>query len=111
MEVKLIKNLNEWENFNKKQKNTLFVQSINYGDFYKSLGESSYILGIYDEGNLIGGALILTTHAKRGDFLYIPYGPILPRDKKKEALDVFTKFLVDFAKRKKNIISSGSART
>ncbi|OGH58962.1 MAG: hypothetical protein A2725_04425 [Candidatus Magasanikbacteria bacterium RIFCSPHIGHO2_01_FULL_33_34] len=101
MQIAEIKNQNEWEEFNKKQAYTLFVQSLNYGEFYKRLGEKPYIIGIYENDSLVGGALILSVHAKRGNFLYIPYGPILPEKNKAEALKLFTKFIFDFAKSKK----------
>ncbi len=99
MEIREIKDLNIWEQFNKKQLNTLFVQSINYGEFYSRIGEGSFVFGIYDEEELVGGALVLTTHARRGNFLYIPYGPILPDKDRKDALKVFTDYLLDFAKK------------
>ncbi|OGH86629.1 MAG: hypothetical protein A2301_00345 [Candidatus Magasanikbacteria bacterium RIFOXYB2_FULL_40_13] len=98
MQIKEIKNPKEWEDFNKKQLNTLFVQSVSYGKFYGRLGEGCHIFGIYENEALIGGALVLTTHAKRGNFLYIPYGPILPEKNKPEAFSAFVKFIADFAK-------------
>lgn len=76
--VDFIKKENIWEKFVKKQKYTSFVQSSNYGKFYKNLGEDYWILGIFDEQKtLVGGSIILSTHAKRGNFFYLPYGPIL----------------------------------
>ncbi len=89
-----------WEHFLQKQPFTVFVQSPQYGEFYKTLGEDYFILGILEEGKLVGGSLVVTTHAQRGNFLYVPYGPFLPENKK-EALDLFTQYLRKYAKKNK----------
>jgi lipid II:glycine glycyltransferase (peptidoglycan interpeptide bridge formation enzyme) len=68
-----------WDAFVKKQPYTLFVQSSRYGDFYRAIGERAWIFGIYNGTELIGGSLAVSTRAKRGNFLYLPYGPINPR--------------------------------
>lgn len=84
-----------WEDFNLQQLNTLFVQSFNYGEFYKKIGEEYWILGIFENDVLIGGSIVLSTHAKRGNFLYLPYGPIGER-----GLVEFFSYLTKFAKDK-----------
>lgn len=78
MEIREIKNKSEWEKFVLSQLHTLFVQSSHYGEFYEMMGEKSWIFGVYDKEVLVGGSLVVSTHAKRGSFLYLPYGPILP---------------------------------
>jgi len=101
MIVKLIEDKLKWENFVESQGNTLFVQSYNYGKFYESMGESSWIFGIFDDnGGLMGGSLVVSTHAKRGNFLYLPFGPILPETNKNKALFVFINHLKEFAQSK-----------
>jgi len=77
MEIKLITNECDWDEFIRRQPYTLFVQSPEYRRFYESQGEKGWIWGIYEQEKLIGGSLVLTTHARRGNFLYLPYGPIL----------------------------------
>lgn len=98
MRVQEIQSLEIWENFVQKLPHTLFVQSTSYGEFYKTLGEDFFIVGILKEDKLIGGSLVVTTHAKRGNFLYLPYGPILPEDNKIEALKSISDFLLKKAK-------------
>ena len=99
MIVKEIKNKNEWEDFLFTRENTLFVQSYNYGEFYKTMGEEFWVFGIYDRENiLIGGSLVLSVHAKRGNFLYLPYGPILPEKNKEKVLNIFIIFIKNFAR-------------
>lgn len=80
-EIRKMTNKDEWDKFVQSQRYTLMNQSWKYGEFYKTLGEDFFILGIYDDSNeLVAGTLVLTTHAKRGNFLYIPYGPIITKD-------------------------------
>lgn len=77
MTIEEIIDKQSWKNFVLQQPNTLFVQSPDYGKFYEEMGERAKIFGIFDEqGNLIGGSLVVSTHAKRGNFLYLPYGPV-----------------------------------
>jgi len=96
-EIKEIINPNEWENFVLNQPYTFFVQSSAYGDFYQSLDEKSWIFGIYNNDKLVGGSLVVSTHAKRGNFLYLPYGPILNFEEP-ELLKKFIDFIANFAK-------------
>src|SRR3989339_2144219 len=76
MEVRQITNKFEWEKFVLSQSYTLFVQSSHYGEFYERMGEKSWIFGVFDDDKLVGGSLVVSTHAKRGNFLYLPYGPM-----------------------------------
>ena len=65
-----------WDVFLLKQPYTLFTQSSAYGDFYRAQGEEAWVYGVYKGDELIGGSLVVSTHAKRGNFLYAPYGPV-----------------------------------
>lgn len=78
----------QWDEFVRAQPVTPFVQAPQYGAFYESLGEQSWILGVFDEGELVGGSLIVSTHAKRGNFLYLPYGPLFAPQASGKAKDV-----------------------
>lgn len=97
----MVQDISEWEQFVQKQLYTLFVQSNRYGDFYTATGESSWIFGIYENGQLIGGSLVVSTHARRGNFLYLPYGPILPLGREGESLSAFVSVVSVFAQEKK----------
>ncbi len=101
MHVQIIKNTTDWEQFFCTQPFTPFVQSGRYIDFYKHLSEDGFILGIYEKDTIIGGSVVVTTHAKRGSFLYLPYGPLLPAQQTSEALGLFLKFLTDYGREKK----------
>ena len=97
--VKQVKDQNKWEDFVMSQEFSPFVQSYKYGNFYENKGENSWIFGLFKEDKLIGGSLVVSTHAKRGDFLYLPYGPLIDFDNE-EALQTFFTKLKDFAKEK-----------
>jgi peptidoglycan pentaglycine glycine transferase (the first glycine) len=100
LSIKLIQNPKEWDAFVKMQEFSAFVQSPTYGEFYKSRGEDYFIVGLYDTGMLIGGSLVLTTHAKRGNFLYLPYGPILNYTDTHQ-IEAFFEYLKNYAEKAK----------
>lgn len=80
MILRLEKNLEPkiWEEFLLKQPYTIFVQSPAYAEFYRSMDEEGRIWGIYNEANqLVAGTLIISVHARRGNFWLLPYGPII----------------------------------
>src|SRR3989338_2864106 len=75
--VKQIVEVGDWEAFVRAQPFTPFVQSFHYGDFHHNMGESYWIAGVYEGNTLVGGSLIVSVHARRGNFLYLPYGPLV----------------------------------
>lgn len=100
MQISEVTQLTEWEDFVTSQEFTPFVQSSKYINFYKGLGENGFVVGIYDQSqSLIGGSVVVTTHAKRGNFLYLPYGPILPVERRQEALSALMAFLKEYAQK------------
>ncbi|NIA02065.1 MAG: peptidoglycan bridge formation glycyltransferase FemA/FemB family protein [Nitrospirae bacterium] len=99
-EIKLVEDSGDWEEFLKTTTPNIFVQSARYGDFFKELGEDAFMVGIYDGGKMIGGSLVVTTTARRGKFLYLPYGPKLDFSDR-ELLRQFNDFLVELARKEK----------
>lgn len=97
--VKQITDPKVWDSFVQSQVYTLFVQSSYYGKFYEQMGERSMLFGIYEHDVLIGGTLAVTTHAKRGTFLYVPYGPLLPKGREEELLPILIAHIVQFSKK------------
>ncbi|MFA4830712.1 MAG: peptidoglycan bridge formation glycyltransferase FemA/FemB family protein [Patescibacteria group bacterium] len=94
--IQQIKNDKEWESFLLAQPYTLFVQAPTYGHFYSAMHEDYWIFGIYSGHQLIGGSLAVSVSAKRGKFLYLPYGPILDFNNQ-TLLNSFIDFLKKFA--------------
>jgi lipid II:glycine glycyltransferase (peptidoglycan interpeptide bridge formation enzyme) len=99
-EIKLVEDKAKWEEFLKTTTPNIFVQSFKYGEFFKKMGEDAFIIGIFDGERLVGGSLVVTTTARRGKFLYLPYGPKLDFSDK-ELLGGFNEFLVGLARREK----------
>lgn len=97
MEARILENTNEWEEFVLQQKYTLFLQSPAYISFNKSQGDEAYIVGLFENGKLIGGSLVIGVKAKRGNFLTLPYGPILDFSNK-DQVTTFFNFLKKKAK-------------
>lgn len=94
--IKLIQEKEDWENFLKTQDPNIFVQSWHYGEFFKTMNEEFFVIGIEKNGQIIGGALAGTTSARRGKFLYLPYGPKLDFSDK-ALFDEFSFFLKNLA--------------
>lgn len=102
IKTKIIEDFNEWEDFVCSAKYALFVQSRRYGEFYKAIGESYWIVGVYDEKELVGGAMALSTRAKRGHFLYIPYGPIIKHGQENNIGIILNEIILFLTKLAKN---------
>lgn len=83
MEVRNINNKEIWENFllqcpasaeaSAGEGGKTFLQSWNWGEFQKEMGNKIWRLGIYDKENLICVALVSKIIAKRGTFLLIQH--------------------------------------
>jgi lipid II:glycine glycyltransferase (peptidoglycan interpeptide bridge formation enzyme) len=86
MEIKEIENKDVWEKFLRECEEKTFLQSFNWGEFQKMMGNKIWRLGIYEISNLIGVALVIKVEAKRGTFLFVPHGPNL-RNSKSETLN------------------------
>jgi lipid II:glycine glycyltransferase (peptidoglycan interpeptide bridge formation enzyme) len=69
-----IKNKEVWENFFSNVQEKTFLQSWNWGEFQKRMGNKIWRLGIYNEnGGLTSVALVVKIVAKRGRFLLIQH--------------------------------------
>ncbi len=80
LRIQEIKNKEIWENFLKNCEEKTFLQSWNWGEFNVLMGDRIWRFGVYDN-ELIGVALVIKIKAKRGDFLFIPHGPVVCRAK------------------------------
>lgn len=78
MFIQEIKNKEIWEGFLKNIQKKTFLQSWNWGEFQKEMGEKIWRLGIYEKAsNLVSVALVIKVLARRGNFLLVPHGPIV----------------------------------
>jgi len=81
-EIEEIKNKEVWGNFLLECEEKTFLDSWNWGEFNKMMGNNIWRLGIYvskqgtvNNEQLIGVALVVKIVAKRGTFLFVPHGP------------------------------------
>ena len=79
MIISEIKNKRVWENFLKECEEKTFLQSFNWGEFQKMMGNKIWRFGIFENDNLISVAFFYKIQAKRGTFLFIPHGPVIIR--------------------------------
>lgn len=85
--TQLIENKNEWERFVLSQKPQSFLQSWNWGETNREVGNRVFRLGFFKGTQLVGGAQIIEERARRGPYFLIPGGPLL--DWKNKSLVVF----------------------
>jgi len=76
MEVKEITDKKIWEEFILLCDRKTFLQSWNWGEFHKSMGNKIWRFGIYENDTLISVALTVKISSKRGSFLLVPHGPV-----------------------------------
>jgi lipid II:glycine glycyltransferase (peptidoglycan interpeptide bridge formation enzyme) len=108
LEIEEIKNKEIWENFLLECKEKTFLDSWNWGEFNKKMGNKIWRLGIYEIpnpkpqiSNLIGAALVIKIEARRGKFLFLPHGPVIKSqipNPKSQILEFLVKELKKLAK-------------
>jgi len=77
MMIKRIETKNEWEDFVFSQSPNIFLQSWNWGEFHQSLGRKIFRLGLIQNKEIKGVALLVKEEAMRGTYLACPGGPLL----------------------------------
>ena len=79
-----------WENFLLGFQDKTFLQSWNWGEFQKMMGNKIWRIGVFEDNLLISVALVIKIKAKRGHFLLIQHGPVInSQTRKVEILKVF----------------------
>ena len=76
MEFNIINDKTIWSNFFNENGSLSFLQSWEWGEFQQKMGEEILRLGVFENNQLVALALIIKVRAKRGNFLFIPHGPI-----------------------------------
>lgn len=79
MIIKEITDKNTWEDFFSQIEEKTFLQSFNWGEFQKDLGEKVWRLGIY-ENELIAVCSVVKVVAKRGTFLLVSHPHKMEKD-------------------------------
>lgn len=76
MEIKEITEKYSWDRFITSCPDYTFLQSWNWGEFNNLRGEKTWRLGIFDGQKQIGACQVLSVSARRGNFLFVPHGPV-----------------------------------
>jgi len=85
--------------FLKSQNFDIYVQHPNFGKFNQSLNDEYFCFALLKDSKVIISSLCILIKAKRGHFIYLPYGPVY-NDDVKEHLGQFFKDLKRIAKEK-----------
>lgn len=75
--IKEVKNKQQWEDFVMSVHPNQFLQSWNSGEQYEILGNKIFRVGIYENELLKGVCFLIKFIAKRGTYLFAPYGPLI----------------------------------
>jgi lipid II:glycine glycyltransferase (peptidoglycan interpeptide bridge formation enzyme) len=101
MEIKEIQNKEIWENLFKECEEKTFLQSWNWGEFQKMMGNKVWRWGIFENGKLVSVTFFYKIQAKRGTFLFVPHGLNINskfKDQKSKLLEVLLNKLIEITK-------------
>jgi len=98
MNIQEIKDKNIWEGFFEQSKEKTFLQSWNWGEFQKAMGNKIWRLGIFGEAKLLSVTLVIKTEAKRGSFLFVPHGPVIKKQSEKQKAQILKLLLNELKK-------------
>src|SRR4030067_1415744 len=79
MKIEEIKDNNEWQKFFEENGSVSFLQAWEWGEFERNTGYEILRLGIYNKSYLTAIAQVIKIKAKRGNFLFVPHGPIVAK--------------------------------
>ena len=98
MEIKIITSQNVWQEAFDQFGSPSFLQSWEWGELQQALGYRVFRLGLYEKNNLLAVAQTILISAKRGNFLFLPHGPLSHLEPKKY-LSYLKKELIMMAKK------------
>ena len=98
LSIRTVEDKTQWESFVLATPTHTFLHAWNWGEFNRCMGDKVFRLGLFEEGELVGVALIIRVHARRGSFLFCPHGPLIKWQNPKH-LDAFFAYLKDLARR------------
>jgi len=75
--VQTIQDRLAWDKFVTAATQHTFLQSWGWGVFYAAMGHRVFRLGVCEADRLVGAALFVKYHLRRGSFLFCPHGPLL----------------------------------
>jgi lipid II:glycine glycyltransferase (peptidoglycan interpeptide bridge formation enzyme) len=96
MKIKEINQKKDWDRFFNLVDSPTFLQSWEWGKFQESLGYPTIRTGIYDDQQLIAIAQVIKIKAKRGNFLFIPHGPLFKPKTPSKKIKMIIKALINY---------------
>jgi len=103
--IKEIKEKSIWEDFLFQCQEKTFLQSWNWGEFNKLMGNKTWRLSIFENSREpVSVALVVKIQAKRGTFLFVPHGPNIKskiKNQKSKIIEVFLEKLREIAQDEK----------
>lgn len=100
IEIRKIDHKKIWEDFVLSDKKASFLQSWNWGAFQELMGEKIFRLGLFEKDKLVGVALIIKVHAKRGNHFICPAGPLINWENQSH-FQILIEYLKKLAKKEK----------
>jgi lipid II:glycine glycyltransferase (peptidoglycan interpeptide bridge formation enzyme) len=91
-----------WEDFFNDIEHKSFLQSFNWGEFQKAMGNKIFRWGFFKDSKKIAQVLICEIFAKRGNYFLIQHGPQIKEEKEK-VMKVLLKEIKNLAKKEKAI--------
>jgi len=82
-----------WNDFVLSCRPNTFLHSWEWGQVQVKSGEKVRYLGIYQEDEQIGAALVITVNAKRGRHYLIPHGPLFKQDDHPSRVELFNELI------------------
>lgn len=105
MIVSEISSKSTWQDFFDKNGSPSFLQSWEWGELQERLTYGVQRLGLFEDKKLVGIAQVIKINSKRGNFLFIPHGPIIMKHETynikhlKNLVAEFRDYLITIAKR------------
>lgn len=97
-DIKEISQYLVWNNFINKDTAHSFLQTWEWGELQKKQGYKIIRLGLSDQNRLLAIALVLKIKSKRGNFLFIPHGPVIDPKENNSHLKIILENLVEYLK-------------
>lgn len=98
IDIKEITQYLVWSNFINKDTAHSFLQTWEWGELQKKQGYKIIRLGLSDHNRLLAIALVLKIKSKRGNFLFVPHGPVIDPKENNSHLKIILENLVEYLK-------------
>lgn len=99
MDIKEITQYLVWNNFINKDKTHSFLQTWEWGELQKKQNYKIIRFGISDHKRLLAIALVIKIQSRRGNFLFVPHGPVIDPKENNSRVEIILESLLNYLKR------------